>query len=356
MSHPDQTRRDFLKATAAATAGAAITGCASTPKAEPIDVSKIKNYNPKMGYRRLGKTDLMISEISLGGHGVIRNVSPEEQVANRRSVLDRAVELGINYVDNNMVSECELYGKAIAGNRDKFYIGFASWPTKLTTEYEKDLSKERFHREIDAQLKRYHTDMLDMWRPVGATWGSGQTKIATMYDISPHVLDMVAEVFEEVKQQGKVRHLGVSAHNPKVFRRVLNDYPQFSVVIFPYLFLSKQFGGDSLLQLAAEKDVGVVGLKPFGAGTTFGGKPKEISGKIDTRAHALLKKMLQEKRLSAIIPGVNTREQLEENVKGSYERDKPLDAKDEQALRECAENYYANITPEYHWLRHWETV
>ena len=356
MSHSEHSRRDFLKATAAATAGAAMTGCASTPKAEPVDVSKIKNYNPQMGYRRLGKTDLMISEISLGGHGVPRKISAEEQIANRQSVLDRAVDLGINYVDNNMVTECELYGTAIAGRRDQFYIGFASWPTKLTTEYEKELSTDRFHREIDAQLKRYNTDMLDMWRPVGATWGEGQTKIGTMYDISPHVFDMVVEVFDKVKQQGKVRYLGVSAHNPKVFRRVLNDYPQFSVVVFPYLFLSKEFGGDSLLQLAAEKDVGVIGLKPFGAGTVFGGKPKEISGKIDNRAHVLLRKMLTEKRISAIIPGVNTPAQLAENVKGSYLRDQPMDATDEQALRECTDNYYANITPEYHWLRHWETV
>ena len=72
MSQSEHSRRDFLKATAAATAGAAITGCASTQKAESIDVTKIKNYNPQMGYRRLGKTDLMISEISLGGHGVPR--------------------------------------------------------------------------------------------------------------------------------------------------------------------------------------------------------------------------------------------------------------------------------------------
>ena len=113
---------------------------------------------------------------------------------------------------------------------------------------------------------------------------------------------------------------------------------------------------DSLLDLARQKDVGIIGLKPFGAGTTFGIKPKEIHGEIDKRAHVLVRKMLAEKRISAIIPGVNTVEQLEENVKGSHERDKPLDANDKQALRECTENYFANITPEYHWLRRWETV
>ncbi|MGB2807863.1 MAG: aldo/keto reductase, partial [Sedimentisphaerales bacterium] len=174
--------------------------------------------------------------------------------------------------------------------------------------------------------------------------------------ISHKVLDMTVEVFEKAKKQGKLRWLGVSAHNPKVFHRVLKEYPQFSVIIFPYLFLTKEFGGDSLLKLAKDKNVGVIGLKPFGAGTTFGLKPQQIKGKVDKSAHVLIKAMLQEPRISAVIPGVNTTGQLEENVKGSYERDKALTEKDKAAMRRCAENYHANLTPEYQWLRNWEIV
>ena len=67
--------------------------------------------------------------------------------------------------------------------------------------------------------------------------------------------------------------------------------------------------------------------------------------------------MLQEKRLSAVIPGVNIPEQLDENVKGSYEKDKPKTPEDEAGiLRECRENFYANLTPDYQWLRRWEVV
>ena len=42
--------------------------------------------------------------------------------------------------------------------------------------------------------------------------------------------------------------------------------------------------------------------------------------------------MLQERRLSAIIPGVNIPEQLDENVKGSYEKDKPSTEDEKSAL------------------------
>ena len=90
--------------------------------------------------------------------------------------------------------------------------------------------------------------------------------------------------------------------------------------------------------------------------TTFGVKPREIKGGLDPDAHVLVKKMVQEPRLTAIIPGVNTPEQLAENVEGSYQRDKPLTPKDRDALRRCTRNFYAHLTPEYQWLRNWETV
>ena len=351
MTPSQPTRRDFLRATSAAAVVGAAASIASAK--EPTKKQKILNYNPKMGYRRLGKTELMISEVSLGGHG---GRKPEDRVP----VLDKAVELGVNFVDTNMASEVALYGKAMAkakiGKREKFYIGFGDWPVKVTSEYEKNLTEKLLTSEIDKRLKAYNTDMLDIWRPVGATWGKGQKKIATMLDVTPKTLDLVANVFEKTRKSGKLRFLGISAHNPKVFRRVLNEYPQFSVVIFPYLFLTKEFGGDSLLKLAQEKDVGIIGLKPFGAGTTFGLKPREIKGRVDKRAHVLVREMLAEKRLSAIIPGVNIPEQLVENVKGSYERGKTATKADKTAIRECTENYYAHITPEYKWLHQWETV
>ena len=233
MKKSKNTRREFLKVSSAAVTGTAISAAGSARAAD--DTSKILNYNPKMGYRRLGKTGVMISEVSLGGHG-----ATGDRVANRTAVLERAVELGMNYVDNNISGECDLYGKAMAASttakRDKWFIGFASWPQKITAEYEDQLTTAGMMKSIEDRLKSYQTDVLDMWRPVGATWGKGQTVMATMLMVNKKALDMVVEVFEKAKKQGKVRHLGVSAHNPKVFRRVLGEYPQFSVIIFPLPF------------------------------------------------------------------------------------------------------------------------
>jgi len=358
MNDDRLSRRTFIHNTSLAALGTVaasltghgcVSGSSEPPGTSKINTSKILNYNPQMGYRRLGKTNLMISEVGLGGHGSLG-------LENRVEVLQKAAELGVNYLDTNIVEECKQYGEALRGKRNNWHIGFASWPEKLTEEHEKELSKEGMLHEIDARLKDYKTDMLDIWRPVGATWGQGQTAIPTMFMVSNRVLDMVVGVFENAHKQGKVCWLGISAHNPKVFRCVLNEYPQFSVILFPYLFLTTELGGDSLLKLAHQKNVGVIGIKPFGAGTTFGIKPSELHGAVDKNANVLVRKMLRERRITAIIPGVNTTQQLEENVSGSYERDKPLTLENGEIIRRCTENYYANLTPEYQWLKSWEAV
>jgi len=311
-----------------------------------------------MQYLPLGRTGFSVCRLGFGGIPIFDG-SPMGTLSEAEAIrlLRQAFDLGINYVDNNIDGECDLYGEAMSrcttAKRDRWFIGFASWPEKITTEYESRLTAEGMMANIEARLKSYRTDMLDMWRPVGATWGEGQTSIATMLMVSDKTLDMVVQVFEQAKQQGKVRFLGVSAHNPKVFRRVLEAYPQFSVLIFPYLFLTQEFGGDSLLEAAKQKDVGVIGLKPFGAGTVFAQRPSQIQGRVDERAHVLLKEMLQESRVSAVIPGVNVPEQLAENVRGSYERDVPPTDADRQALRECTLSFYANLPPHYEWLRDW---
>jgi hypothetical protein len=77
MNNSSINRRDFLKGSSLAAAGAVLStglaaegqeqATASLEKAPP-DPKNIRNYNPRMHYRRLGKTDLWLSEISLGGH------------------------------------------------------------------------------------------------------------------------------------------------------------------------------------------------------------------------------------------------------------------------------------------------
>ncbi|MHC4657073.1 MAG: hypothetical protein ACYS91_18960 [Planctomycetota bacterium] len=89
MNNDKLSRRSFMRSSSLAAAGAiagalAGKGCTwSGTSASKIDTSKVLNYNPKMGYRQLGKTGLVISEVSLGGHGSLG-------LDNRVEVLERS--------------------------------------------------------------------------------------------------------------------------------------------------------------------------------------------------------------------------------------------------------------------------
>ena len=103
---------------------------------------KTRSYNTDMEYRRLGKTNLWVSAVCLGGHwkrvdkmvpGVFKSKSwlsadldMDGFRKNRRDVVTRCLERGINYVDACTREEVMAYAEALRGRRDKMYFGF-SW-------------------------------------------------------------------------------------------------------------------------------------------------------------------------------------------------------------------------------------
>jgi len=101
---------------AAAGVGAGLTATRTLQAGNPANekTDKILNYNPDMEYRRCGKTNLMISAVCLGGHWkrlgkiiggketsgwMTMGIGQPEFQQNRREVLSRCIERGINYVD-----------------------------------------------------------------------------------------------------------------------------------------------------------------------------------------------------------------------------------------------------------------
>ncbi len=346
MEQDKLSRRDFLKQSSLALGGLVANALGSVSAAgagaAAPRMDRSHNYNEKMGYRRLGKTNIMISEIGLGGHG-------ETDLKNREEVLAHAAELGLNYLDTNMVSECELYGQALKGMRGRWYIGFACWPFKLTEPDKVDTKV--MMGNIENALKNYRADMLDIWRPVGASQQSDTTAV-----LQDRVLDAVVEVFEKARKQGKVRWLGISAHNPANIWHILRKYPSFSVILFPYFFLAKERVGRSLVSLAREKDVGIIAIKPFGGGLMFRAFREWAYGEPQKDATIMLRRILANRGVASAIPGVANAAQLEINVRASHERADVLSPSEEWALRKWEKRFFSSLRPEYAWFKEWEYV
>jgi len=343
MNKEKVTRREFHRAGSLMVAGAA-TGVAgkaiaAEKKAAPkMDPKKVRGYSEKMGYRRLGKTNLWISEISLGGHcpQIPQNPkaleNPGKIIKNRRQVLARAHELGINFIDTDMAKECRVYGQALheLKLRDRFYVSFDSWATGFPEERRKEGESRKDHwlRLVDNRLRDYHTDHLDFWRPVSCM-----------------ELDEMVEAFEVMHSAGKVRFLAVSNHDPeKVKQIVAHPSAKISMVLFPYFTMTKE-SETGVLAACKQRDVGVVAIKPLSAG---------FLAQNGTVKH--LKKVLSTPNLSAAIPGVRDVAQLEENVQASYTRDVTLTETELQELASETHDLFDRLPQRYRWLRRWEYV
>lgn len=117
-----------------------------------------------MRYRRLGASDLDVSEIALGSW-LTYGVGVEAESA--RACLDRAFDLGINFIDTANIygrgAAESFLGEALAGRpRDSYILA-----TKLffpMTETDSGLSAAQVEKQLDASLARLKTDFVDLYQ------------------------------------------------------------------------------------------------------------------------------------------------------------------------------------------------
>ncbi len=382
MNEDHITRRQFVKNGSKAAAGMALVaaGCEQPQKGEPgkpcecHDKAKAeappepkpRNHHPKMHYRKLGKSGLMFSELSLGGHWKNReghrywatfadDKCPEDVKQNRTAVVSKSIELGINYVDLTTPAEALAYGEAVKGRRDKMYIGYSDHILCMRNPAYRNV-KAQMH-EIEEGLRRLQSDYIDIFRPQARTDGKH-----TDEEIVP-----VVEAFEKAHKQGKVRFLGMSSHNGPFLQHVFETFPEFVMVIMPLTPKSKLKkvtihgkAAPSFFQAAKAADVGVVTIKPFGGGSLFrhGAKfPVTTEGdKGDHRSAALaIRKILSNPYLTAMVPGMTTVDEVERNVQTSYDKT-PLTDKELAEVEADGDFMYANLPPDYQWLKDFDWV
>jgi 1-deoxyxylulose-5-phosphate synthase len=180
-----------------------------------------------MRYRRLGSSDLDVSEISLGswltyGGGV--------SDAQAEACVHKAFEVGINFIDTaNVYSRGgaeEFLGGVLADRpRDSYVLA-----TKLFFPMNGDrgLSREQVLKQIDASLARLRTEYVDLYQ-------------CHRYDRSTP-LEETMEALTEVVRQGKVRYLGFSEWTADQIRasldlsmsrgleKFVSSQPQYSIL------------------------------------------------------------------------------------------------------------------------------
>jgi hypothetical protein len=373
-------RRDFLVAgalAAGALAGGADAQTKTPSKAKapaqakaPAAGRNALNYNPNMEYRRLGKTGLMVSAISLGGHwkrieiDIGKDKAPARYsdsdfsypqipgfMASRDRVLAHCIESGINYLDAMAAPEVLAYGQLLKGRRDKFYFGYAWWQKEPRSPQFRTAAS--LLQGLDENLKQAGLDYVDLWRIALPMEG-----VPDLGELA-RVEEATVEGLAKAKQQGKARFTGVSSHNRVWLKSMIEAYPkQIEVVIFPYTAGSKELPTDSLFDAIKENDVGCFGIKPFAdnslfAGTSFLNDPHAADD--DRRARLALRYILSNPAITAPIPGLINIHQVDNAVQAIRER-RQLDLNEKAELDRATRQMWARLRPGHEWLRDWEYV
>jgi predicted aldo/keto reductase-like oxidoreductase len=348
MKDNELSRRAFLQKTSIVAAGT-VAGAISAKSiaAGQTNASKILCYNPDMEYRRLGKTNLMVSAVCLGGHWKRVNVMEQDFDQNRKEVVDRCMEVGINYIDACSRKEVLAYSRALKGRRDKMYMAL-SYCGKETRKPEYRTAKKLLE-SFDALMKESGQDYTDIWRITCFEPGGKHT-----FNTS---CELVAAL-EKAKKQGKARHIGISSHDRRWHQMMIEQFGQLEVILFPYTSMSKVAPKESLFDAAKKCDVGIFGIKPFAGNSLFKGDSSPGSPHAeedDRRARLAIRYILCNKAITAPIPGLISRHQVDNMAKAVKER-RELDVAEKAELEEASQKMWANLPANYQWLKDWQYV
>jgi aryl-alcohol dehydrogenase-like predicted oxidoreductase len=309
------TRRAVLRtlgaagATAAAAAGGAAAALLSrrawVPVARDFAFTPVETLAPTpspewagariRAYRRLGRTGVMVSDISLGSARI-------NDVWVARAALDR----GLNYFDtapdySDTGSE-RVLGEAMKGRRDQVFVA-----TKFCVadgHLPNDTPVPKIIEAVEASLRRLQTDHVDL------------IHIHSCDRLDRLMAPNIHEAFDRLKESGKVRFLGVSTHTPNL-EEVANaaiDSGRFDVMMLAYHFgMWPHFG--HVLEKAKQHDVAVVAMK-----TLKGAKHTNLDafrGEGASYSQAAFRWVLSNPNVSCLVVSFSRREQVDEYLAAS---------------------------------------
>lgn len=290
-----------------------------------------------MKYRTFQKTG---ERISLLGFGTMRlpildvnpgEINEKEAIAMIRNAIDK----GINYIDTAYMyhdgnSEV-VVGKALKdGYREKVLLA-----DKMPAWFAK--SEEDIEKIFEEQFRRLDVDCIDMYLVHNITvpiW-----KRVLKYN--------VLEFLEKKRQEGKIKHIGFSFHDDfTLFQEVIDYYPwDFCQIQLNYMDAEFQAGVKGL-KYAGSKGIPVIVMEPLKGGKLTDILPKTIQEFWQqapikrTPAEWALRWVADFPEVLTILSGMNSMEQVDENIRVIEAADPgSLTAEEQAIIKSVADEY-----------------
>ena len=286
-----------------------------------------------MIYRELGRTGYRVSRLGFGamrlpmvGEGEARSVDREQAIL----MLQRAFELGVNYVDT-AVGYCNqdsqrAVGEALKGWREKIVVS-----TK-NPEYE---DEKVWWQNLENSLQRLQIESIDLYNHHGINW-ERYTK---------NVEPKVGQWMIKAKDQGLIKHIGSSFHDKVEALIKLVDTGYVEVVTLQYNMLDRQL--EEGIAHAREKGVGVVVMGPVAGGRLGATSPilEELLPAIKRVPELALRFVLSNPNVTVALSGMGTLGMVEENAAVASDEvslsaaDRALIAEQLERLKKMADLY-----------------
>lgn len=275
-----------------------------------------------MQYRRLGKTNLMVSEIGLGAEWLERHNYEE-----CKAIIDRAGELGINILDCWM-SEPNVranIGKALVGRRERWFIQGHIGSIWQDGQYVRTRDVDKCREAFEDLLARLQTGYIDLgmihFIDSESDWEAAMN--------GPYL-----QYVKELKASGKIRHIGMSTHNPDMAKRAVKsglvEMMLFSInPAFDLLpptdeldnYFAEEYQGElggidpsrtELYKLCEQNDVGLTVMKPYAGGRLFDEKRSPFG--VALTPVQCIHYCLTRPAVAAVMAGYDTPEHVEQAV------------------------------------------
>ena len=204
-----------------------------------------------MNYRRLGRTNLQVSEISLGtvelgmDYGIpVQGEQRRPSEADAARTLNCALDLGINLIDTaRAYEESEaIIGRALKSRRNEYILA-----TKISSlSWEGYTGRElqgQAEASITESLRALQTDIIDL---------------LYIHNATPELIQHgeIVEIMQRAQEAGYARFIGTTTYGEAAPLAVLED-GRFDCIQVAYNLLDRQFE-ERVLPLAKANDIGVV--------------------------------------------------------------------------------------------------
>jgi predicted aldo/keto reductase-like oxidoreductase len=203
---------------------------------------------------------------------------------------------------------------------------------------------------LDKGMREAKLDYVDVWRITMLSQSGRHTESE---------VDEMMGALEKARKQGKVRFTGLSSHDRKHIKWMIETYPTvLQVVCTPYTAKSKVLPTDSVFDAIKKHDVGVFGIKPFASNSLFKGdsSPDSPTAEEDDKlARMAIRYILCNTALTAPIPGMINPHQVD-NMARAVKEHRHLDVAEAKELEEAMDEAWAKLPASYHWLKDWEYV